>query len=301
MRSLLIVFTCVLLVVLIVFVVVNVPTQSKKEIAVKPIDIERQPKPVVEADPAAKHILDFFPKETQPLPVQVPPDITEVPQPVPTEEPAASQPKDRKELDKHNLLAYVHDWVYETYSQVGTTKLGHIRDTRQNVLIKVFVGKQFDNGIEVTQLTAEHVLLKLGESTFRLRRAEVPDFFEDIKKNPRALTPEEQAQAYEYYMIRWGDKFKELSKGYQPPVGMQNPRPITEEEKEKGREEYLKRYGQKFEHHGKNYKVPEMNPEKQQELYQRYWEKYHPNRKMPDFSGMMQSQIHTGPGARVQE
>ncbi|RJP21512.1 MAG: DUF2531 family protein [Candidatus Omnitrophota bacterium] len=299
MRSVFILLFCVILVIAIVFVVVHAPTPSNVQIAVVPIDLERQPQPVMQSDPAANHILEFFPEAIESLPLQTPEDITHVPEPAPTQ---AQKPEtgDPIEIQKYALLAHINDWVYEMYSQVGSTKLGQIKDTRQNTLMKVYEGKTLENGVEVVRLSAESVLLKLGEATFTLRLAEEPKFFEDIKKNPRALTPEEQSKAYDYYMIRWGDKFKEYSKGYQPPAGMQNPQPATLQMKQQGYKEYMERYGQKFQENGNTYQMPEINPEKQRELYKKYWEKFHPDREMPDFDQLFQTTIHSGPGARLQ-
>ena len=88
--------------------------------------------------------------------------------------------------------------------------------------------------------------MKLGEETFTLRRVEEPSFFGEVKQQMRPLTVEEQEKAYEYYMRRYGDKFKAYSASYEPPYGTQNPKRVTPEEKKKGLQDYLERYGKQF-------------------------------------------------------
>ncbi len=300
MKSIFVLFSSVLVVVLIVFIVVNAPVDKKEQITVNTIELERLPKPVLQSDPAADHVLEFFPEPKDSLPLEAPPEITTVPQSQTPQSGQKENPKNVMIHQKHNLLALIHDWVYVTYSQIGSTKLGHIHDTRNNVMIKIFEGKIFDNGVEVTKLSPDRALLKLGEATFPLQRAEKPSFFEEIEEKPRALTPEEQVQAYEYYMKRWGHKFQEYSKGYQPPPGMQNPQPVSPEMKKKGLEQYKERYAKKFKRNEKEYRMPALNAETQREMYKKYWQKYHPDREMPDFDNIYKSTLNESPGSRAQ-
>ena len=305
MRSLFILIACIVVVGVVISVVMLVPTPTKNRVEVARLDLNRQPEPVLKSDPAAERILDFFPEPKESLPLAPSPEMgVAPPQPAPAVPPEAKPEMFSKELDRNRLLNLIDDWIYVDFSQVGSAKLGRIQITRENSFLEVNEGTKLQNGIIIAQLTRESAMLKLGEASFLLRLAQEPKFFEEVKQTLRPLTPEEQKEAFDYYMARFGDKFKEQSKDYQPPAGAQNPRQITPEDRKKGLEQYFEKYGKQFQKEGSQYKVPFPYGEKQQELYQKYWKKFHPDQPMPEFDKLYINQNAnpnaTNPGSRIQ-
>jgi len=198
------------------------------------------------------------------------------------------------------LMAMIDDWVYVSFTGFGEKKMGRIKKSREGSVFDVTEGEELENGIIIQSLTNEQATLRLGEALFHLRLAQEPDFFAEVRDNPRPLTPAEQKQAYEYYMKRYGDKFKEYSKQYQPPPGMQMPKPVTDEQMKKGLEEYQKRYGQKFQKEAEKYNNKYPMPQQQLENYKKYWQRFHPDKEMPDFESLTKMQ-QVGPASRIQE
>lgn len=301
MRAFIIVACCILVVAVVVSVITFAPEPSRENIEVTRIDIDRQPQPVIESDPGAEHILEFFPEPSEPLNLPTPILSENVPEPGEEEAAPPAEPElSNEEMDRNRLLALIDDWVYTDFNQVANRKTGSIRQSRSNMFLSVYEGQQMDNGIRVASLESEAVTLELGESSFVLRRAKEPEFFADVKENLRPLTPEEQKQAYEYYMIVYGEKFKAFSQGYKPPHGMEMPRRVSPEEQQKGLEEYWERYGKQFRRENQEYKTPFQYGEEQREQYEKYWEKYFPDRPKPAFNNLFRNN-EAGPGARAQE
>jgi len=147
-------------------------------------------------------------------------------------------------------------------------------------------------------------MLNLGEAVFHLRMAKIPPFFDEVQKTYRPLTPDEQAQAYDYYMARFGEKFKEQSKNYKPPYGTQMPRKVTPAERQKGLEDYMKAYGNQFQQNPNNPGMSGQNSfpysNQQREAYQKYWESHHAGQPMPDFDKIFGVGSQVGPGNRIQ-
>lgn len=301
MRAFLLVATCFIVVGIVLFAMMQAPTPQKPQIAVSRIDSVQRPLPVLQSDPASERILDSFPEPT-PIP---PGAAVENLAASPTALPAA--PNNSKagaglSDDFNRLLALIDDWIYVDFSQIGTqNKTGTIRKTRENELIGVFEGKELENGIKVTKLTDDACTLQLGKESFVLRRVEEPSFFQEVKKQMRPLTVEEQEKAYEYYMRRYGDKFKAYSAMYEPPYGAQNPRPVTQQEKEKGLQDYFERYGKQFQQEAQQSKGSFPYTEQQKENYKKYWQTFFPDRPMPAFDDMFNKDNQTVPGSRIQE
>ena len=298
MRAVLIFATCLIVAAVVVGVVLFAPAPMEEQIVVSRIELERPPQPVLQSDPGARHILDFFPELPDPAPQADSPSVeSQSPQPQ-TSSSGTSQFS--KEMDRNRLLSLIEDWVYVNYTQVGSTKLGQIHRTREKKMFDIFEGTKFDNGIVVAALNNDAVTLQLGEATYDMRLAIEPSFYADLKDKTRPITPEEQKEAFEYYMRRFGDKFKANSKGYTPPAGMKNPTRSTKESREQGLKEYMERYGDQFRKETKQYPVQFNYPAQQKELYQKYWEKFHSGLPMPDFDQVLGGQNQLGPGARTQ-
>ncbi|MEW6234167.1 MAG: hypothetical protein AB1656_02155 [Candidatus Omnitrophota bacterium] len=300
MRMIVIALTCVLIVGIVLFVVLTAPAPTKPAIRVARIDVSNQPQPIAPSDPAAEHILEFFPDPTEMMASPALPTIEELTADTP---PAAGTPGPRassEEIDRNRLLALIEDWVYVDFSQVGPTKIGRIHQTRKKEYVEIYEGKTLDNGIQVVLLTDDAATLKLGEAAFRLRLALKPAFFDEIKDNWRPITREEQQQAYEYYERIYGDKFREYSKGYKPPAGMPLPRPVSADEREKGRQQYMEMYGNQFMKEAKQFPVAFPGTQEQRENYEKYWQKFHPGLPMPDFDQMKGMDEQLGPGNRIQ-
>jgi len=292
--------TCVLIVGIVLFVVLMAPAPSKPAISVSRIELSNQPPPIASSDPAAEHILEFFPNPSE---MALTPIIPAIEEKQAETAPLFGTPSPKisnEEIDRNRLLALIEDWVYVDYSQVGPTKIGRIHQTRKKEYLEIYEGKTLDNGIQVAQLTDDAATLKLGEATFRLRLALKPAFFDEIKDNWRPITREEQQQAYEYYERIYGDKFREYSKGYKPPSGMPMPRPISADDQEKGRRQYMEMYGNQFMKEAKQFPVAFPGTEEQRQNYEKYWQKFHPGLPMPDFSQMKGMDEQLGPGNRIQ-
>jgi len=299
MRTFVVLFTCVLVIGIVVFAVLQAPQPKKVEIAVNRIDPARQPLPVLQSDPAAEHVLDLFPEGVEPTPGA---GVASHPGEASGAE-AATQPArviPDIERDINRLMALIEDWVYVEFSQIGdSNKTGTIHKTRDNTFFNVFEGQTLENGIQVNQLTGDAVILRLGEATFPLRLALVPKFFDEVKENPRPLTPAEQEEAYNYYMRRWGDKFEKFSENYKPPYGTQMPQQVTQQDQEQGLKEYQERFGNQFMKETQQYNQGYPQTQEQRDAYKRYWEKFHPGKPMPDFDQLFTPQPQVGPGARI--
>ncbi|MGC9326160.1 MAG: hypothetical protein ACP5I1_00870 [Candidatus Hinthialibacter sp.] len=302
MRAFLLLFTCFVVVGIVLFAMMQAPAPQKTEISVSRIDAVKRPLPVLQNEPAADSILDSFPLPTEPPAASsseesaaAPPDVV---QPVNPASPQQSL-KDRSNLNR--LLALIDDWIYEDFSQIGSQKTGTIRKTREKELLGVFEGKELENGIKVARLTDDACTLSLGDESFTLRRVEEPAFFQEVKQKMRPLTVEEQEKAYEYYMRRYGDKFKAYSAMYEPPFGTQNPKRVTAEQKQRAMEDYFKRYGSQFQKEAQQSPVKFPYTEQQKENYIKYWQTFFPDRPMPSFEDLFTDQSRqVGPGARIQ-
>lgn len=297
MRVLLIILSCAVVVGIVVFVVVNAPvTPHNQDIVVARIELDQPSHPVLESDPAADQILNFFPEASQLIPATPEPAAST------PDQPAEERPKvNNNNADMSRLLAMIEDWVYISFSQISKTKIGQIQRSRENEIFEVVEGNTLENGIFVAQLTDEAATLKLGEAFFNLRLAREPDFFKDIQKNPRPLTPKEQKEAYEYYKRRFGDKFTYHSQGYTPPPGMQMPKPMTPEEYQEGLKKYEESYGKRFREEAKRSNLSYPMPSEQLENYKKYWQQFHPGKTMPPFqAGENSMQNQLGPGNRMQ-
>ena len=301
MRTFLVLLTCVIIVVVVVVsVVIFAPEPSRKDLVISRIDINRQSHPVLQSDPGADHILEFFPEPTE---FPSPSHSFQSDDNEPTTQPAPSQEEEDQvisaELDRNSLLSLIMDWNYVDFMMVGSTKSGTIHQQRLNNYLSVFEGMTLENGILVSRLSSEVALLKYGEAEFPLQRAVEPEFFKNVKETLRPLTPKEQEEAWEYYMKRYGRKFQEYSKGYKPPHGMKNPRPVSQEEQAKGLKEYWARYGQQFRNENQKNKPEFPYGEKQKELFEKYWALHHPGKPMPDFEQLYGNRKAQPPWSRI--
>lgn len=302
MRAFLVILTCFIVVGIVLFAMLQAPAPQKPQIAVSRIDAVQRPQPVLQSDPVADRILDSFPEPSQIIPATPAENTAAVPTVTQPIAPNIPKPGPGKSEDLNRLLALIDDWIYVDYSQIGAqNKTGTIRKTRENELIGVFEGKELENGIKVAKLTDDACTLQLGKESFSLRRVEEPSFFQEVKQQMRPLTVEEQEKAYEYYMRRYGDKFKAYSAMYEPPYGTQNPRPVTPQEREKGLQDYFDRYGKQFQQEAQQNKSSFPYTEQQKENYKKYWQTFFPDRPMPAFDEMFNKNNQLTPGARVQE
>jgi hypothetical protein len=234
MRILLLLFTCLFVIGIVLFAMMQSSQPKKPEISVTRLDEAPRPLPVLQSDPAAEHILEFFPESEK---------FLQSPSPKVTDKKSGNKnaslgnaTSKQKQLkpDITRLLSLINDWVYVDYSQIGASKKGNIRKTRDNELLIVFEGKELEYGIKVAQLSDEACTLELRDEKFTLRRAEEPNFFQEVHQKMRPLTKDEQDRAYEYYMRRYGDKFKKYSEMYKPPFGTPMPKRVSGQQKQKG-------------------------------------------------------------------
>ncbi|MGI6456747.1 MAG: hypothetical protein ACOX5R_14160 [bacterium] len=302
MRAFLIIFSCAIVVGITVFVVMNAPNPNERpSIQVARVELDRQPDPILQSDPIADRILDFFPEPTTPLPLSAPDTSAPVTEEVAQEEPLAKKPVSSMDADLDRLMAIIHDWDYVGFNQMGTDKkMGRIHRVRENEFMDIFEGQVFESGVEVQQLSREAATLRLREAVFNLPLAQKPEFFEEVAANPRPLTPEEQKQAYEYYRARFGEKFKTYNRNYKPPEGLKMPQPITPEQFEQGMQEYQRRYGTQFAAEQRQFAQPIPQLEEQKQNFERYWKQFHPNKPMPDFNSTILPGNQPGTGVQMQ-
>jgi hypothetical protein len=303
MRAFLLLFTGMFVIGVIVFVVVSTPEPTQPEIVVPRLDTAFQFSPVIQNEVDPEAIMRYFP------------DVSEIIiGDASAEQPAENTSPSRLEeagikphgvaMDKEDrsaLLAMIDDWVYINFSQIGATKRGRINQTRTNNILTVTEGEVLSNGIEVAQLSTEAATLRLGQSVYHLPLAIEPDFFKEMKdsKNPRPLTPDEQKVALDYYMRRYGHKFKALSEGYQPPPGMKMPQQMTQEEYQESMRKYMNRQGMTFQAENEQFGSSSAQTEQQKEYFRQYWQKYHPDRPMPNFEDLQTMQNQFGPANRI--
>lgn len=311
MRAILILITCIAVVGIVVFTVIYSPNSGKTDLAVVRIDMADQPQPVLQSDPAADHVLEFFPKPDEWPSVQPTQQADKKDEKQSDNETTANNPPPTGQLDiesdKGRLMALIEDWAYVDFSEIIskeiTRKTGKIQQSRSQTFLDVTEGQTLDNGIKIKQLTNEAAVLNLGQAVFRLRMAKVPAFFAEVRDSMRPLTPDEQEQAYDYYMARFGEKFIELSKDYKPPYGTQMPQKVTSEEHRKGLEQYMNTYGKQFQNEAKMNGAQNPNnfpySTQQREAYQKYWQRFHPGQPMPDFDTVFNTGNQVGPGARI--
>lgn len=284
--------------------VIFIPDSQQQSVNISKIDLNRQPQPVVKSDPGGDYILEFFPEPSAEIQdTSITDALIDV---QPTTENAVFQPGSQSnssnvqlELDKNRMLALIHDWIYTDYIEVGQTKQGTINKSRENVSFSIFEGDELNNGIVISSLNNNMAVLQLGESTFNLRRARPPSFYEDVKKTMRPLTPEEQEQAYDYYMRVYGDKFKEMNKDYKPPNGMPAPRRVSQEEQKKGLETYWEQYGKNFKQESANFKPQFYYNQDMREAYEKYWMQFGNGQEKPSFDEVFSNQNSSGPGSRL--
>ncbi len=302
MRIFLLLFTCLFVIGIVLFAMMQASQPKKPEIVVTRLDEAPRPLPVLQSDPAAEHILEFFPE---------PDTFIQSPSPNENENKSgknnsalgnATTQKKQLKPDITRLLSLINDWVYVDYSQIGASKKGNIRKTRDNELLIVFEGKELDYGIKVAQLSDEACTLELRDEKFTLRRAEEPNFFQEVHQKMRPLTKDEQDRAYEYYMRRYGDKFKKYSEMYKPPFGTPMPKRVSSQQKQQGLQDYMNRYGNKFVKEGEQYQGSGPFPytEQQKENYKKYWQTFFPDRPMPNFDKAFSKENQVGQGARVE-
>lgn len=295
MRIVLVIFSCVLVASVIAITVMQPTTAVKPAVNVLRIALNDQPRPLAPNERSNGSVLDLFP-EMKDAAVILQDDLIAPPQ---TTVDHAYVPPSDEINDKARLLSLVNDWVYVNYSQLGQKKNGTIQKTRSSEYFVVFEGQTLENGVTVFQVSEEQVALHLGEAAFALRLAKKPDFFDEIRKNPRALTREEQVEAYEYYLKRFGDKFKAVSENYEPLPGYQMPTRITAEQQKQAMEDYQKRFGRQFKREQMMYgkTVPSSNLDEQKQNFRKYWDQFHPSEPMPDYETYLQAN-DLGPASR---
>jgi hypothetical protein len=297
MRIILVIFSCVLVAAVVAITVLQPSAPTQSTVNVPRIALAEQPRPLAPNDRNSEAILDLFP-EMKDAAVILQDDLLASPQSNTVAQPYV--PPSSEINDKSRLLSLVNDWVYVNFSQLGQKKNGTIQKTRSSEYFVVFEGQTLETGITVHQVSENQVVLHLGEAAFALRLARKPEFFDDIRKNPRALTREEQIEAFEYYQKRFGDKFKAVSQNYEPLPGYQMPTKITAEQQQKAMEDYQERFGRKFKREQMMYgkTSPSSSLDDQKLNFRKYWEQFHPNEPMPDYETYLQAN-DVGPANRI--
>ena len=278
-----------------VFTLFETPQPQAPSIQSPRVDLEVVARPGVQSQADDQKILEFFPDPSE---SQVMLNIVENTPAEPARDVSKPATESNESLDRNRLLAFVDDWTYVQFSQVGQKKTGRIHQTRQDTFIDVTEGQEFDNGITVTNLDKERLTLKFGEAVYHLRLAIKPDFFEELREKPRPLTQDEQKKAYEYYMKRFGDKFKAFSRNYNPPMGGAMPQRITPEQRQEALQQYRERYGRQFQQQNQGNPPSTSYTENQAENFRAYWMKHHPNKPMPNFEDINKMR-EAGPASRM--
>ncbi len=296
MRIILVLFSCVIVAVVVAVTVFLPTTPVKSTVEAPRLALAEQPRPLAPSGRSSDAILDLFPELTD-ANIIIQDDIYSPP--VSTTANGPYVPPSDEINDKARLLSLVNDWIYVNYSQLGQKKNGTIQKTRTSEYFVVFEGQQLENGVSVYQVTENQVTLHLGEAAFALRLAKKPSFFDEVRKNPRALTREEQVEAYEYYLKRFGDKFKALSQNYEPLPGYQMPTRITQEQQQKAMQDYQQRFGRQFQREQMMYGKTSSNMtlDQQKKNFRTYWEKFHPDDPMPNYETYLKAN-EVGPADR---
>lgn len=294
MKIVLVAFGCMIAVGLVVFVALG-PTQPTQTDIVSPrLEPSVVERPVVQG--ASQRVLEFFPD---------PEEMRELANVQPVVDPnahtATSQPIiPDQSMDENRLLALIDDWVYVQYFQIGGDKKGRIHKSREDVMMDVTEGDVLENGITIQTLTSEQATLRLGEALFHMRLSREPEFFADLRTNPRPLSPEEQKKAYDYYMARYGDKFKMFSKSYKAPLDFQTPRHVTQQQQQQAIQQYMQQHGNQFQQERGDFPTSVPYSAEQRENFREYWQKTHPDKPMPNFEDVYRIN-ELGPAERVQQ
>lgn len=243
--------------------------------------------PLTTPTPAGDAFIEYFPPMDTPSPQAIP---AMMPTSVPAGESPVSTPTVRQEITgdqpaKMALLSLLGDWIYTDYTQVASTKRGRLEHLKTKEQRQIWEGMEFDNNIVVASLSPEAAIMKLGEATWALRMARRPAFFDEVARNPRPLSPQEQQEALEYYMRVYGDRLRELSKNYKPLPGVSVPSaPPTKEQIEKSKQKYMQMYGRRFQQEQMlRPTFSRASIEEQRRNFERYWRTYHPDKPMPPF------------------
>ena len=296
MRIVLVLFSCVLVAAVVAITVFKPSAPVTSTVEAPRIALADQPRPLAPSGRSGDAILELFPELTDAA-VIIQDDL--LAPPVTTAAEPYVPPSDEIN-DKARLLSLVNDWIYVNFSQLGQKKNGTIQKTRTSEYFVVFEGQTLETGVTVHQVTEDQVTLHLGEAAFALRLAKKPDFFDDVRSNPRALTREEQVEAYEYYLKRFGDKFKALSENYEPLPGYQMPTRITAEQQQKAMQDYQEKFGRRFEREQMMYGKTTNNSslDEQKLNFRKYWQQFHPTEPMPNYETYLQAN-DVGPANRV--
>ncbi|MDP8246225.1 MAG: hypothetical protein P9L94_19235 [Candidatus Hinthialibacter antarcticus] len=296
MRIVLVVFSCVLVAAVVAITVFKPTAPVTSTVEAPRIALAEQPRPLAPGGRGSDSILELFP-ELKDAAVILQDDLFTPPTTMAAE---PYVPPSDEINDKARLLSLVNDWIYVNFSQLGQKKNGTIQKTRTSEYFIVFEGQTLETGITVHQVSEDQVTLHMGEAAFALRLAKKPEFFDDVRKNPRALTRDEQVEAYEYYLKRFGDKFKALSQNYEPLPGYQMPTKITAQQQQKAMQDYQEKHGRVFQREQMMYGKTATNStlDEQKVNFRKYWQQFHPSEPMPDYETYLQAN-DVGPAKRI--
>jgi hypothetical protein len=177
------------------------------------------------------------------------------------------------------------DWIYVDYTQVASTKRGRLEHLKTKEQRQIWEGMELENDVVVASLSPEAAVMQLADATWALRIVRKPAFFEELMRERRPLTPDEQREALDYYMRVYGDRMRELSKHYKPLPGVSFPSsPPTKEQIEESKQRYMQLYGQQFmQEQALRPTMPPTSLEQQRQNFEKYWKTYHPGEPMPPF------------------
>ena len=118
MRALLLLFTCFIVVGIVLFAMLQAPTSRKPALSVARLESVQRPLPVLESDPAPDRILESFPDPKDFLAEAPNPQdaasVENVQKPVRDR----TQATGAKKMDLNRLLALIDDWIYNRFFPV---------------------------------------------------------------------------------------------------------------------------------------------------------------------------------------
>lgn len=221
-------------------------------VPVRPVAVERLVKP-----------------ETPPVVVR--PPIEDVPVAVaqPVEAPVAATPElpsstSEPEYTDFDNLQWIHSkYVYESFTQLGSTRVGKMFNHESRQTFTINEGDELEpaTGVMVESLDSEKAIVRLRDATDTMICTGNPRyaFLEEWRKNPQPPTPEEERLAFEVYMAQHGLRANLAARraGRPPAPAWREP---TEDELRDQMRHYLATTGKEAEEFQKDYIWTQPNP-----------------------------------------
>lgn len=173
--------------------------------------------------------------------------------------------------------------AYINYIQLGDVRRGEILNTLKGETHQVYEGYELPGQILVESLSPATATVRLNDVTRVLALARRPAFLDDPGRHDKVPSPEQQAEARDYYMTVYGDFLREQAKNYKPSTGVPVPHQLTAEEEEAAKKAYMETYAKQFVQDDAMRQEAEklMDPELQRKNMLEYWKKFHPNKEVP--------------------